>query len=128
MKIWHYTVHQLFVKIVDDRMIRRSMIVNDENEIPVVWLSKNPDWEETVRKSILNTQTGKETEPLSRDELSKQGSTPVRIEVDQEFVNIRSWGANPKEWYVSYEPIPLESCSVFEMWTAQEGWVDIIEG
>lgn len=150
MRFWHYTAYPSLVKIVDDRTIRRDRTVVVGNEFSVVWLSTNPNWEETVRKSLLNTQTGKETGPLSRDELSKQGFPPVRIEVNQNLVNIRSWrhykkngdisrknatsleklakrwGANPKEWHVSYEDIPLASCLIpIEIWTSRGEWVDI---
>jgi len=147
MRFWHYTVYPSFLKILEDGQINYAMRI--ANERPAVWLSTNPDWEETVRKAIGNRSTGEESEPLSRDELFAEDFIPVRLEIDPDSVKLfswrnfkknsgasratikaleksaKQWGANPKEWYVCYEPILITSCLLpIEIWHGNE-WIDI---
>lgn len=103
-----------------------------------------------MRKAIRDPKTGEMTDPLSRDELFKKGCPPIRIEMNMEIVILHSWikhhkkkssipkefaesmekkgiewGANPKEWWVSYQSIPLSSCLYpIEIWNGF-GWEDI---
>ena len=149
MKYWHYTVHQKYQKIIATDEIRPATKNIDYNEKPVVWFSTNPDWEETVRKPIRDSLTGKETESLSKDNLFIRGFPPVRIEANPDLVKLRSWRhfrkhsgvskasikvmlklaklwrANPKEWYITYKPVPLLHClEPVEIWMGEK-WVDI---
>jgi len=104
-------------------------------------------WEETVRKILFDTKTGRQTEPLSRDVLWKHGYPPALIEVDPVLVTLhgwtehktmtedsrkmlksmervaRKWGGHPNEWFVSYESVPLTKyLSPIEYWNGEK-WV-----
>lgn len=151
MRYWHYTVYQSFQGIIKARVIRPAVCGIEHGETAVVWFSTNPVWEETVRKAIRYSKTGKQTGPLSRDELFKHGFPPVRIEANPERVTLYSWhhfrknggisskqvrnmsevaaqwGAHPKQWWISYEPVPLTSClDPIEIWDGSK-WVDIVD-
>ena len=76
--------------------------------------------------------------------------TPVRLEADPKKVHLRSfqnykkrsgdsksvikglvqtakkWGANPKEWYVVYEDIPLLNISHVQRWHSEE-WISMMK-
>ena len=144
MRLWHYTIYHTFRKIVESGEIKTHTTAR-LNEKPVVWLSSNPIWEETVRKAIRNPETEEISMALSRDELFKRDFPAVRIEINTELVVIRSWrnfkkyggiskkeakglekvaikwGANPKEWWVSCDNIPLRSCIwPIEIWNEKE--------
>jgi hypothetical protein len=147
-RYWHYTVYQHLKKIAESGEIRPTAKYTEYGEIAVVWFSTNPVWEETVRKSIKDTETSKQIGPLSRDGLSERGLHPVRIEVNPTLVDIRSWnnfkkrsgiskpgiksliksakhwGADPKEWWVSYEAVPSRSWLSIEIWVGRK-WVDM---
>ena len=150
MRLWHYTFIQSFYNMTQDGVIKTSSTVRiSEMEKPVIWLSSNPVWEETVRKALRDPETGEISEALSRDELFQRGYPAVRIKTNSELVAVRSWrhfkkysgipkkeakalaqvalkwGANPKEWWVSYEDIPLTSCLLpIEIWNGSK-WIDI---
>jgi len=153
MRYWHYTFFNNFQKIIESKEIRQSTILTSDKEKPAVWLSSNPEWEETVRKALKkpDEDNGRMTEPLSRDELFKRGFPAVRIEIDprlvilhswEEFKKVgglskkmanglekvgKSWGANPDEWWASFDVIPVTSCLLpIEIWSGKE-WVDIEE-
>ncbi len=77
--------------------------------------------------------------------------TPIRLEADPEKVHLRSfqnykkrsgdsksviqglvqtakeWGANPKEWYVVYENVPLSNISLIQRWNSEE-WISMMKG
>jgi len=149
MKYWHYTVCQSFEKIERSGEIQQSLC-HDLHEIPAVWFSSNPDWEETVRKAIRDKKTGEVTKPLSRDELFQEGFAPVRIEISPDLVSLRTWknhkkksgitkkcskalektaidwGADPAEWFVSYAPVKMETWKAVEIWSGEK-WENILE-
>jgi len=97
----------------------------------------------------LDTETGKQTEPLSRGALWAHGYPPARIEVNPVLVNLhgwtehktmtedsrkmlkgmervaRNWDAHPNEWFVSYESVPLTKCWFpMEYWNGEK-WVAV---
>lgn len=145
MKFWHYTISQTLQKIIETGEIKKNIPHIEDS--PVVCVSSNSFWEETVRKAIRDPKTGEMTDPLSRDELFKKGYTPVRIEMNMEIVILHSWvehhkkkghitkelaeslenkgiewGANPNQWWVSYQSIPLSDClRPDEIWNGR-GW------
>lgn len=144
MRIWHYTTFDALEEIFHDGKIRCDTIII-EGEIPCVWLSTNARWEESVRKTLYDPTTGIETPALSRDGLFKAGILPIRIEINHRNVKItdweihckkipkkiaqelehtaQEWGANPEEWWVSYQPIPIKSfVSPIEMWDGKQ-WI-----
>jgi len=149
MRYWHYTTFPALKKILKDEEIKPALKGIEGGEFPAVWFSTNPIWEETARKAVRDKETGEQTEALSRDKLFRAGFPPVRIEVDPQKVLLRSWknhrknsgiskimakglektaramGAEPKEWWVTYEPVSLFCCLLpIEVWNGIE-WIDI---
>ena len=145
MRAWHYTTHEALEGIFIEGKIRRDRIYL-KGEIPGVWMSTNENWEETVRKSIRDKETSKETSALSRDALYEAGFIPIRIEINPNKVELhdwkshckkipkkivralesaaKEWGANPDEWRVSYNEIPVDCfLSPIERWDGQR-WVE----
>ena len=143
-KFYHYTVLQTFEKIIHSGEIQPTSVKVNDNERPAAWFSTNPIWEETVRKRVARS----EDEPgplLSRDGLSKAGFPPVRIEANPNRVHLipweelkrisgitrnearrlervaREWGANPHEWYATFNAVPLTSClTPIEIWDGKK--------
>ncbi len=150
-RLWHYTAYQHLQKIIASGKIRVSSIRIDKRERPAAWFSSNPDFEQTAKKGVENSETGIVRHALGRDELLKAGFPPVRIEIDPSRVQVYDWeqykkvsgiskkaavdleeaginmGAAPSEWYASFQSVPLESCLLpIEIWNGQQ-WVNIRE-
>lgn len=146
MKLYHYTVGQHYNNIVKDGLIKLATKYVPEGERPVVWLSSNLEWENSVRKTIRNDK-GEAFEDMARDELFRLGITPVRIEIDQvglelydwekfknvsgmspdlarsfEEITAKGWNYDSSEWYGSFEPIPVSSILSVEIWDGKN-WV-----
>lgn len=139
-RLWHYTVLPHYQNIVKEGRIRVATDYITDTEQPAVWLSSNPSFEETARKSIIDSETGERYEDLSRDELHAKGVPPVRVMVDSEAVRAHRWredktllgmttqyaealeqtgvrvGANPDEWWFVLEEVPLSACVLAEYW------------
>lgn len=147
-RIWHYTTLGALQGILKEGKIRCDEIYI-EGEIPCVWLSVNQNWEETVRKSIKGTDKDIETPPLSRDDLFSKGFYPIRIQINPRKTKLsrwkthcqkipnsiarvleagaKDWGADPKEWWVSYSPIPVTGFILpIEIWNGKE-WIELGE-
>ncbi len=138
IRFWHYTVAPHMLKIILQKVIKPSPVYV-RGECSAVWISTNQDWEEMVRKKGFNDR---------RKEMYEMGCTPVRIEINPKMVDLipwrqfkkesgitpffangyekvdREWGANPKEWFASYKPIPLSSCNLPpQYWNGNE-WIE----
>ena len=149
MRVWHYTVFSNAVGIINDREILPTGMLAQHIDVPGVWLSSNPVWEETVWKVLRDIDTGEMTQELPKDVLFECGIIPVRIEIDPTDVPVYSWedhkritampkecseswektgrekGGSPKEWYVIYQGIPSTVWfDPIEIWTGTE-WDDI---
>ncbi|MBF0195335.1 MAG: hypothetical protein HQL71_12305 [Magnetococcales bacterium] len=127
-KAYHYTVVNLLIEIIKDGFIKPATAIVPKNERPVVWLSMNTYWEETANKNFL--QDGQMTS-LDRRQTHERFGGLARIEVP--FYLTSSWnhfnkksginashsdalarvalkrGASPKEWRVSFNPVPESS-------------------
>jgi hypothetical protein len=146
MRVWHYTICVAFEKIYISGRIETTAIGIESNEKPAVWFFINSNWEETVRRTLRDTVTGKTTTALSRDGLFEAGITPVRIEVDpglpfltwekykkksgisKKFARVleqvaKECGANPKEWRVLFSPVSAEYWLLVEIWNGHT-WVE----
>lgn len=96
LRYWHYTTFQAFKKILNDKEIRPANKGVYGSELPAVWFSTNPEWEETARKAIRDKQKGNQTHALSRDELFNAGVPPVRIEVNPSQTLLQNWKYHKK--------------------------------
>ena len=145
MKIWHYTVGVHLKSILESKQIKPATAYISDNEKPVVWLSSNPNWEETANKAIMKDG---EVISLSRIETAKYCGNLFRIEVDStllynwEYFKNKSGidkktskaledvaykqGANPNDWWVCFEPISIYDCIDIEI-LINDKWVSISE-
>jgi hypothetical protein len=134
MFLWHYTTGEKFVAIIEDRILKPTACRIDPGERPAVWFSANQWWEKTASKIL---QTGGKLRSLSMAETAAYGKGLVRFGVERQTAPI-SWrefralsgispatyrnmakagkkrGANPGEWFASFEPVPRE------LWVAVE--------
>jgi hypothetical protein len=147
-RYWHYTTLEHTASIQRSGFIRVAKIGVSHGVKPVTWFSTNPAWEPTVFKPLVNKETGEEIFLYAREDFLKYGILPIRIEVDQERAKLRGWnnykknsgdsksmikglekvakelGANPKDWFVSYDDVSLDCCLSMEAWTGA-AWVDL---
>lgn len=139
-KLYHYTIGQHYNNIVKDGFIKLATKYVQEGERPVAWLSSNQEWENSVRKTIRNDK-GEAFDDLARDELFDLGITPVRIEIDQEGLELydwekfksvsgmspdlarsfevmtaKNWNYDSREWSCSFDSIPVSKILGVEVW------------
>ncbi len=146
-RYFHYTTPSGFMGIVETGGIMPSSAWAEILGEPSVWLSSNPDWEQSASYGLI-TPDGIETVPLTRDGLFQRGYPPIRIEIDQRCVKFMDWdqirlllteeeeaefefftateGADLSEWHTCFGFIPLSVC-IFphEVWNG-ERWVPFI--
>jgi hypothetical protein len=144
-RCWHYTTADRLHKIAESGRINTTSTLIERGERPAVWLSTNPEWEETVQRVVIN-EVGNKTPPLSRDGLLKLGIIPVRIEINCQQVRLLNWnefkkksriskfcadnleevaledGADPQQWRASFQPIDLKRTVCVEFWDGK-AWV-----
>lgn len=133
MKIWHYTTKNHIQKIISSGAIVPATANVPKWERPAVWLTSSPSWEPTATKAVrLPDGTARK---MTSDELLKYG--PCRIQVvpgvylhpwtakTQKKMRMASdWirplesesGSNPKDWYVSFTPIPKNKWITIEIY------------
>ena len=132
--LFHYTIGQRLPKIVSDGFIDRSRL--EGLPTPAVWVSANPEWENSVVKSIM--KDGARVR-LSKEEIHDLGGGLVRLEVSRsltfhswtEFVRLaavtpemvtwfeesgRERGADPEHWYACLEPIYRKDWVAIAIW------------
>jgi len=124
MLLWHYTHGANIIALVKSGVILSDVEnVLPEDEKGPVWFSKNQEWEQTVKKTAIwkpdfplmtFTELVKElgayrigvkpsTAPISYRELVKlRPSTAGLAKLGKEY------GGNPRDWFVSLEPVPRE--------------------
>ena len=114
---------------------------------PALWLSTNPVWEHTAT-SMIKDDIG-QIRGLTKDELHQmyglvrfsvpfkkemfcswgkykyKSNTPLNVYLSLERQGIIK-GANPNEWYASFENIPLEKCIACEKWNGTK-WIEHID-
>lgn len=147
--VYHYTTMPALAKILKEGFIRTANTQNG-HEMPAVWFSENPDWEETVRKriAVVSPRGTEQSPPLSRDALHRLGIRPVRLRADAWMLPLypwrhhvrhggitRSeifaltagaleWGANPDQWWLCYGIVPLLAViRPFEEWDGRQ-WTE----
>ena len=154
MKFWHYTTYPAFLSIWEDRKIKTTYATAPLGifEGPqVVWLSTNPDWEESIRKVVKDHSDEEVLRAFSKNELFTRGHYPVRLRTNDRLSNLISWGKAKKqiglkrehfkeieaiaknwggdisEWWVSLEPLAISQILLpIEIWSGK-GWEDIEE-
>ncbi len=129
---WHYTTEWHFAQIVKSEMLLPFDDQCSERERPAVWFSANQIAEMTVSKRLPKGH-------LTFDKLAVEpGFRIIRIGVDRRRVHLyafRSWerrahivkgaanaliregikaGANPADWYFTFEPVPWSKFEAIE--------------
>jgi hypothetical protein len=128
--LWHYTIW--LDEILDDGVLKPSTQYLADARQWAVWFSKNPQWEATVKKT--HPLTGRD---MTFTELSEVGLARIGVAVEtapvgwQEYQRLtgmtrpearmlekagRAWGANPKDWFVSFDPVPQDRWLAVEVW------------
>lgn len=139
--IYHYTSETHLKEI----LLSRELKVSDserKNKIlpPALWLSLNPEWENTATKLIaVNGHARRMTKteqyekfglirfsiPFDKDSLCSWGkykyksNTPSEVYYALERSGIAD-GAKPIEWFASFKNIPLSKCLSCEKWSGAE--------
>lgn len=126
-RLYHYTTYRHLERIIADGVILAANQFVPEGEIPAVWCSSHPVWEETANKRLLSCDTG-EVVDLDRTGTMRAGGGLARIEISHqaaphdwrgylELSNVNpeearylarigeKRGSGPDFWRVSFEPI-----------------------
>ena len=141
--LWHYTFGQNFQRILADAALKPSAAYLSREGCPVVWFSRNRVWEPAALRGLI-TDDGT-VQNLTMEELGTHGGGLFRIGVARETVPhnfddfvkkselprdrvaelrrvAKDKGANLKEWFASFEPVPREQWLAVEMWQ-NHAWV-----
>jgi hypothetical protein len=147
-EIWHYTVGLRLIEIIESKVIKPATANVPRGEKPVVWFSSNPVWEMTCNKGFQDKATGL-IRTLTKEETAYYGNGLVRIKVNsnvapynfqvfKKLSNISNriarvlenvaeqQSANPREWYVSFKPVPQSEWLDIELWDGIN-WNSILE-
>ncbi len=134
--LWHYTIRLFLDSILTDGVLKPATLGVPKGELPVVWFSANPFWEKTANKGSEDELGIRLT--LSMWETHEIGKGLVRIGVDpstapyrwEDFKRLSGIAAKtakdlyrkaieiqarPGEWYVSFEPVPMEKWVAIEV-------------
>jgi hypothetical protein len=139
--LWHYTVGMKMPAIVRSGVLKPAVAFVPEGEIPVVWFSSEPRWEQTANKMLM-TAAGQlvclnfeQTVMLfgggyrfgvpAHQLLSwPKLKTVARIHPDTEralVCSAKDLGANPDTWAGAIEPVSVSACRVERLTDA--GWL-----
>jgi hypothetical protein len=157
MILYHYTTGRCYLAIEQEGKIkcmigktgRKNTNKLKHGEKEQVWLSSNPDWEETANKDAINKETGKLIH-LDREQTMKFDGGLFRIVIDADKVPVDTWnqwvqrggcdselikflyrfgvekGCKPEEeWFVSYNTIPRELWEDVQMFYKGQ-WTSIL--
>jgi len=139
-RFWHYTPAFRLLQILDSGQINLETRIGNTGEKRGVWVSTNPEWENTVKKN--DPDTG---ELLTKEQQIRRFGM-ARIEVKTlpfqtwnkylhtsgiqkwKWLGMKNqgvaWGGNPDEWYVIYKPISSRYFLSVEVYTDGE-WVEV---
>jgi hypothetical protein len=134
---WHYTTEAHLPKILRSGVLLPATCGVDNGERPAVWTSANPVWEETANKGYVDeatgmTRTGTKATTAARGGLARIEVRPEAAPYDWVAFRAESGihpriarglaeaavaaGANPYEWFVSFEPIEMDDWLDIEVW------------
>lgn len=134
---WHYTsLVRLKTILTSGVLLTKSY----EGERPAVWFSSNQTWEATACKRI-NTMTRRLT---FEEQVALIGCARIDIERD-DLLTYAEWvkhvpqefamslyfggielGANPGEWFASFDPVPAQDWRSVQMWK-DDRWTNLEE-
>ncbi len=83
--IYHYTTCDRFLRIISDKAILPATVHVAPPEIPAVWLSSSPVWEQSATKGVIENGVRRQA---SLTELVGLCGCLVRIEIDPNRVHL----------------------------------------
>jgi hypothetical protein len=128
---WHYTYGLKIPLIMASGVLKTTSIYIEKNEKPALWFSTNQFWENTANPGFREDDGT--IRDMSVEETAIRGSGLYRFGVKTEDAPY-SWidfkkisgastkminglakaadrvGSNPYEWFVRFEPLPIEQC------------------
>lgn len=134
--VYHYTTGDRLVSIFESGQITPATAGVHPPEIPAVWLSTAPQWENTASKGIIENG---ERRAATFQEMIEDAGSLCRIQIDPAAVSLiwplkmreklrihkaqlgallssaRACGANPAEWRAVAGPIPIEAVLSIEL-------------
>lgn len=145
--IYHYTTSNASFKIFASGYLKVSEWEKKNKVKPAaLWLSLNQQWENSATKMVLKPN-GETTHMSFEEQHSKFGcarfvlpfkkeylcSWPKYKHVANNSMDIYEamekigllWGANPKDWYASFNNIPIAEILGFEVWNGNN-WINKI--
>jgi hypothetical protein len=142
---YHYTTIENLQKILASGEISLATAGVEKNEKPAAWVSSNSQWENTVNKfRIIANGT---ISILSFEEMIKYGIARIQIAEDKNLVHFGKFffqsnmkkstfnaliksgkerGANPKEWFASFQPISQNQWKKVEIYK-DDKWLSVLE-
>lgn len=145
--LWHYTtIETRLPAILRTGFLMPATDGVPQGERPVVWFSRQPEWEPTACKRWdWRKKRGRSLDEIAHGHggLARFGVDPSVAPHDWEAFrqlsgisaaaanglreSIRSGlyagtGAKSSDWYVSFEPVPVELCTI-EVYLESLGWV-----
>ena len=143
---WHYTVYSYLDAIAETGALLPAKAFITKGEKPILWFSKNQEWEQTANKMMQN-EAGK-VYALNKEETDHYGGGLIRFGVDQK--KLIPWpllakkaripkeiqkglemtaaekGGNPKEWMGILGKLKISKCEAIEI--LHEGkWIPLFE-
>lgn len=145
--VWHYTTGQKFIAICDSGVLMQTSIGLPMNEKPVLWFSKNQNWETTANKSCRSHDgqiihldqngTANLCGGLVRFGLKKKNVHHWRALIKAACISkttVRSLeaagielGANPFDWCGSLKSVQVDACDAIEVMNQNGEWIRVME-
>ncbi len=143
---YHYTTLHHLTKILQTKKLKLTDVGIQVNERPALWLSTNSIYESTALKSGVSILKGFERMTFdsqhehfghARIKVKSLGSiiswakfkhtSGINPDIaDQLEMSGRHCGANPDEWYCSYNEISIKDFLLIEKWNGKE-WMPVGE-
>lgn len=144
--LYHYTTFGYLENIVESGFLKVSPW-EKKNKIkrPALWLSKNPDWDNTATKGYYDKETGQKrsltfeeqsrifgciriTIPFSDkyctwNKFKRVSKEPIELCNQLEIIGINQ-GSNPDDWYASFYDVATSEIIAVDYWDGN-AWVDI---
>ena len=144
--LYHYTTFGYLEEILNSRFLKVSPW-EKKNKIkrPALWLTKNPNWDNTATKGYYDRETGERRSLTFEEQSTIFGCIRITIPFKNTFCNWRKFkhvskepielcnqleiigrkqGSNPDDWYVSFDDVAATEIIAVDYWDGKE-WVDI---
>ncbi len=145
--LYHYTTFGYLEEIIESKYLKVSPWEKKNNiERPALWLTKNPNWENSATKGYFDKTTGESryltfeeqsysfgcvriTIPhnvsfCNWDEYKLCSKEPINLTRELEKIGLQQ-GSNPEDWYVSFEDVPITEIIAVDFWNGVE-WEDVL--